>query len=132
MLGVGEEMTYDLDKIRAACLELMGWHYATDGSPHTIGPKGERISWAAIEAQTANPPLPNPARYLDDAQPLMEKYLIDLSSRRAPTGEMRCYASPASVVVDGPDVNADDPSAPLAVCLAALLRGGRGLKEFET
>lgn len=108
---------YDLDKIRIVCLTLMGWKHV-DGSAWWNEAESYSAFWDIKGSDMLA--LPNPTESLDDALPLMEKYVMELqctdNSDRgkwlATTDDHTGYAF-AEAFAD---------SAPLAVCLCALKR----------
>ena len=113
-------MNYDLEKIRVACLELMGWKVTKHYDP----PRW----WSPADPPEANTrtidDLPDPTRSLDDALPLMEKYGIRLGPPF--TYERKWEAYSANYAIE-----CFDESPALAVCLCALRCAGRILEDFE-
>jgi len=124
-------MNYDLDKIRVACLELMGWRRETSQNwldkqmdVIWIGPDGlERCEGLPLPN-----PIPEPTKSLDDALPLMEKYKITLAPPRLVLRRKKLVnlwtAESSGTVTEHED-------AMVAVCLCALRIKHHDLKDFE-
>lgn len=120
-------MSYDLPKIREACLELLGWKHPKPG--HWITPN--------IKADCDDVDAPDPTISLDDALPLMEKFEMDTDfdakAVDADTGER----IPWTLCGRGLDGRAHwgyswpTKELALAVCVCALECAGRDLKDFE-
>lgn len=137
-------MKYDMEKIRVACLGLMGWKnerdivwFSPDGETH-YDMDGCRATF-----------VPDPTRSFDEALPLVEKYKICLYSpgcsyaggeygwRDDVWGAEMCDAAYYAldenfrydVLCSGRRFEAD--AAPLAICLCALAASGRNPKDFE-
>ena len=129
-------MNYDLEKIRVACLELMGWRRETqqnwrDKQTDVIwtGPDGkERYEglWMPIT-------IPEPTKSIDDVLPLMRRYEISLfCARDGRWGASKpCCRTAAESFFDSDyeEEIADNPA--LAVCQMALRCAGRILEDFE-
>lgn len=120
-------MNYDLEKIRVACLELMGWRRETsqnwlDKQTDVIwtGPDGKERR----EGLPLPNPIPEPTKSLDAVLPLMEKYGIALDCPPDPVCEWEAYSSAHAI-------QCFDESPALAVCLCALRCVGRVLADFE-
>lgn len=125
-------MKYDLQKIRGACLELMGWRRET--SKNFLDGK-EDVIWThkdgrdRYEGVPLPDPLPDPTTSLDDALPLFDRFAMALYRGHPIEGEgWRCVDDRTN---EGDEDDAFADTAPLAVCLCALLCAGRDLKEFE-
>ena len=125
---------WNIPKIREECLKLMGHGIVDIGdsrkfSPHgdcgpsiyfkVVSPLGETrivryLDWAASNA-------PDPVYDLDDALPLMEKYGV------AP----RKFGKWTSIPWDSAKNIQEADTAPLSVCLCALLCAGHNLDDFR-
>lgn len=120
-------MNYDLEKIRVACLELMGWRRETsqnwlDKQADVIwtGPDGK----ARYEGLPLPNPIPEPTKSLDAVLLLMGKYEISLGHPLAPDWKWEAYSANYAI-------ECFDESPALAVCLCALRCAGRILEDFE-
>lgn len=131
-------MTWNLPKIREACLELLGWRRET--SQNFLDGKTD-IIWTHTDGRERyeglpHPdPLPDPTESLDDALPLMEKYQMNLLTPRrrdfGPSDRWAAGGQESLPNVHNPPEYVYADTAPLAVCLCALRCTGRDLKEFE-
>ena len=120
-------MNYDLEKIRVACLELMGWRRETsqnwlDKQTDVIwtGPDGKERR----EGLPLPNPIPEPTKSLDAVLPLMEKYGIRLGPPFVYERKWEAYSANYAI-------ECFDESPALAVCLCALRCAGRILEDFE-
>ena len=107
---------YDLEKVRLACLELMGW---------TRNPDYAGFEKFSSDTEWLSPLghcrlCPDPTSYVDDAIPLMKKYHISAGF----TGNVPEAVSDTHCIMGTETVA-------LAACLCALRCAGRDLKEFE-
>lgn len=115
--------TYNLDKVRVACLEVLGYQLDQD---HRRG--SSRQWWKPDTKYRAffDSEVPDPPGSMDDALVLMEIHGIAVRCCFGRAGKWCAWVgvSPLDVV----EVFDDSPA--LAVCLAALRRVGRDLVEF--
>lgn len=117
-------MNYDLEKIRSACLELMGWRstsYIDGASTYTHWHADASVK---LDRQDSTQFPPDPTCSLDDALPLMEKYGIRLGPPFTYERKWEAY-SPNHAI------ECFDESPALAVCLCAIRCAGRILEDFE-
>ena len=109
---------WNVPKIREECLKLMGWKHDPTlglwGGPFVNwrDPSGKHVLESGI---------PDPTTSLDDALPLMEKYGV------AP----RKFGKWTSIPWDSAKNIQEADTAPLSVCLCALLCAGHNLDDFR-
>lgn len=123
-------MTWNLPKIREACLRLMGWHDAYDNSPNFVSPGGMiRLSWQQVALGDFGK-APDPTESLDDALPLFDRFAMALYLSQHPehSEKWRCVDDRTN---EGDEDDAFAETAPLAVCLCSLRCAGMDLKLFE-
>lgn len=131
---------WNVPKIREECLELLGWKQCLrpDGVPNGdwIDPNG-MVCNEEYRCDCSDR-VPNPVYSLDDALPLIEKYKMSLHAKGASfangeyTSDDEHWTAEARVSGDDYDVkNEWADTAPLAICLVALLCAGHNLDDFK-
>ena len=117
-------MNYDIDKIRVACLELMGWRVTNRYQPPRWWRQGDppETNLRTIDQ------IPNPTKSLDHALPLMEKYKITLAPPRI---VLRHKKLVSLWTAESSGTVAEHEDAMVAVCLCALRIKHHDLKDFE-